>query len=354
LYSNYENAILYLQKNLRTRFVISDAGPRKEVLEIPEDVLREAVLNALVHRDYFDKGAGVSIEIYSDRIEVSNPGGLVAGLNPRDFGKKSLSRNPLLFGLVHRRGLVEKAGSGIARMRLAMGNAGLAEPEFEFDSFFTVVLKRPVLETTLKAAPKTTLKTTQKILGFLKENPRATREELAVAFGITVDGVKYHLSGLKKSGLLKRVGGRKSGSWVVVGGIEGDGGVFKLRYYCQGAGNEKSEEILSLLRKISEKHGVNFEVVDLSTNGKYDAARENEVYDEDFKPRAKLLKARTGVPVTRLRSRKARTYFVSIPGTLAVVRNGVVEWFALNDGSVAVFLEKVLNGGVSSIMELLR
>ena len=146
IYSNYESAILYLQKNLKTRYVIKDAGPRKEVLEIPEEVLREAILNAILHRDYFEKGACIMVEIYSDRIEISNPGGLVAGLKPKDFGKKSLSRNPLLFGLVHRMGLVEKVGSGIERMRLTMRNAGLKEPNFEFRTFFTVILKRPVWE----------------------------------------------------------------------------------------------------------------------------------------------------------------------------------------------------------------
>ena len=146
IYSNYENAILYLQKNLKTRYIIKNAGPRKEVLEIPEEVLREAVLNAILHRDYFEKGACIMVEIYSDRVEISNPGGLAAGLKPEDFGKKSLSRNPLLFGLVHRLGLVEKVGSGIERMRLTMKKDGLKEPDFEYRTFFTVILRRPIWE----------------------------------------------------------------------------------------------------------------------------------------------------------------------------------------------------------------
>jgi ATP-dependent DNA helicase RecG len=75
IYSNYENAIIYLQSKLNTEFIIK-SGPREEKLELPEEALREAVLNAIAHRDYFVSGANILVEIYSDRIEITNPGGL--------------------------------------------------------------------------------------------------------------------------------------------------------------------------------------------------------------------------------------------------------------------------------------
>ncbi|MBA3065194.1 helix-turn-helix domain-containing protein [bacterium] len=216
IYSNYESAILYLQKNLKTRYVIKDAGPRKEVLEIPEDVLRETVLNAILHRDYFEKGACIMVEIYSDRIEISNPGGLAAGLNPGDFGKKSLSRNPLLFGLVHRMGLVEKVGSGIERMRLAMGNAGLKEPKFEFGTFFTVILKRPAWEKDFtRKTPRKRPENTQKIIDAVLEKPAITRKELAQKLGLSQDSIKHHILILKRKGILKRIGPDKGGYWEI-------------------------------------------------------------------------------------------------------------------------------------------
>ncbi|PKM99123.1 MAG: transcriptional regulator [Elusimicrobia bacterium HGW-Elusimicrobia-2] len=221
IYSNYESAILYLQKNLKTRYVIKDAGPRKEVLEMPEEVLREAILNAILHRDYFEKGACVMVEIYSDRIEISNPGGLAGGLKPEDFGKKSLSRNPLLFGLVHRLGLVEKVGSGIERMRLAMGNAGLKEPVFEFGTFFTVKLKRSGQADTQKT-PRKHPENTQKIVGAILENPAITIKELARQLGLSQDSIKHHVLVLKKKGVIKRVGPDKGGHWEVIKAI-GDG-----------------------------------------------------------------------------------------------------------------------------------
>ena len=215
--SNYESTILYLQKNLKTRYFIKNAGPRKEVLEIPEEVLREAILNAILHRDYFEKGACIMVEIYSDRLEISNPGGLVAGLKPKDFGKKSLSRNPLLFGLVHRMGLVEKVGSGIERMRLAMRNVDLKEPNFEFGTFFTIMLKRPVWEEGLiQKTPRKHPENTQKIINAILEKPTITRKELAGKLGLSQDSIKHHMLILKKKGILKRIGPDKGGYWKIM------------------------------------------------------------------------------------------------------------------------------------------
>ncbi|MBI2136386.1 hypothetical protein HYU06_04905 [Candidatus Woesearchaeota archaeon] len=111
--SNYENAIKFLFRNLRLEYKIETAGPREEILEIPEDALREAVVNAMVHRDYNEKGANIQIDIFDDRVEISNPGGLVSAIKKKEFGKKSISRNPLLFSLFKSVDLVEKVGSGI-------------------------------------------------------------------------------------------------------------------------------------------------------------------------------------------------------------------------------------------------
>lgn len=115
---------------------------RKEILEIPKFVLREAVVNAVAHRDYFERGANVQVNIFDNRIEISNPGGLPKGLSPQNFGKHSVTRNSLVAALLHRCSYIEKAGTGIQRMRDGMKEAGLLEPTFEFSGFFTVILRR--------------------------------------------------------------------------------------------------------------------------------------------------------------------------------------------------------------------
>jgi ATP-dependent DNA helicase RecG len=144
LLSSIDQAMIFLKRHLPVRYEITGAPRRKEVLEIPEGALREAVINAVAHRDYFERGANVMVEIYDDRVEITNPGGLVKGLKPEDFGKKSVLRNPNIASLLHRVDYIEKMGTGIGRMRDTLRRAKLPPPKFEFDTFFTVTMRRPV------------------------------------------------------------------------------------------------------------------------------------------------------------------------------------------------------------------
>ena len=100
--------------------------------------LREAITNAVMHRDWFIEGANVFVQIFSDRIEVSSPGGLPLGMKQADLGHKSVRRNPIIADLYHRIGFIEKAGTGIQRMREESRELGYPEPKFNTDGFFTV------------------------------------------------------------------------------------------------------------------------------------------------------------------------------------------------------------------------
>jgi len=140
-----------------------------------------------------------------DRVEIINPRGLVKGMKYEDLGRKSSSRNNLLFGVMQRMKLVEKIGSGIKRMRELMQEYGLKAPFIETDEhWFTITFKRKEK------------KTTQKILELIKKNPHITRKELAGEINITEDGIKYHLEGLRKRGILRRIGPDKGGHWEVL------------------------------------------------------------------------------------------------------------------------------------------
>ena len=118
--------------------------------------------------------------------------------------------------------------------------------------------------------------------------------------------------------------------------------MFKLRYYCQKAGKE---EIRKILTEINKKHSIPSEISDLSRNGVYDPEKEKQVYERDFKPNAKVLKKRTGESITQLRSRKGRNYFISLPGTIAIIRNEGVEWYTLGDEEIIKSLNAVLDNG---------
>ncbi|MFA6401365.1 MAG: ATP-binding protein [Salinivirgaceae bacterium] len=127
---------------MNIRYEIEGSGPRIELWEIPETAFKEAIINALSHRDYYDKGACTTIELFSDRVEITNPGGLVSTINPHEFGTKSHSRNPLVFGLFERIHMVEQIGSVIGRIKKAMSEYKMAEPEFKTEGMFTVVFHR--------------------------------------------------------------------------------------------------------------------------------------------------------------------------------------------------------------------
>ncbi|MDR2791200.1 MAG: putative DNA binding domain-containing protein [Tannerellaceae bacterium] len=144
LYRQYTQAEAWIKDKLEVSYIISGTGPRKEVWEIPLTVFKEALINALSHRDYCEQGAVTMVEMYDDRIEISNPGGLLSGVKS-SFGWKSMTRNPLIFGLFTRMNLVEQVGSGVPRMREAMSEAGLPSPDFSDEGiFFTAVFRRPI------------------------------------------------------------------------------------------------------------------------------------------------------------------------------------------------------------------
>ena len=77
LYQQYLQSMAWLESKLQVAYKIEGAGPREEIWEIPLTVFKEAIINALSHRDYYEQGATITIEMFDDRVEVSNPGGLL-------------------------------------------------------------------------------------------------------------------------------------------------------------------------------------------------------------------------------------------------------------------------------------
>jgi ATP-dependent DNA helicase RecG len=99
----------------------------------PPVALREALTNALCHRDYAMPGGSVGIGIYDDRLEITSVGHLPFGLTPFDLKRPHTSQpwNPLMASVFFRRGLIEQWGRGTLRMLELTEEAGLLEPEFE-------------------------------------------------------------------------------------------------------------------------------------------------------------------------------------------------------------------------------
>lgn len=121
------------------------------------------------------------IEIFDDRVVISNPGGVPKGINKSKFGKISIARNPNIASLLQRANYIEKMGTGIARITNAMKNAGLPEPKFDIENFFMVTLLR---ESYINKKNKDSEQDSEqdKLLKFL-EKPR-TKKEISEFLGI--------------------------------------------------------------------------------------------------------------------------------------------------------------------------
>lgn len=218
LYQQFLQSMEWLKGKLDVRYDIEGAGskPRNELWEIPETVFKEAIINALAHRDYYEKGARITIEMFSDRVEISNPGGLVSGIPRNEFGKRSLSRNPLIFGLFERIRMVEQIGSGIIRMNDLMEEANLTPPEFAMDGMFTVTLRRPF--DFKKWVDRWVEKLTDnrvKILEEVHKDNRVTKKELEQKVGVSASAVDNNIYALKELGLIEREGSDRGGYWRI-------------------------------------------------------------------------------------------------------------------------------------------
>ncbi len=143
LLQNVDDALDFTKRNTRTAAKIVEFE-RVEKEEYPYEAIREAVLNAVMHRNYYLEDAPTHLNIFSDRIEIVSPGALPDGVTLENLGEISVPRNRLIADLVLRTGLIDKLGTGIKRMRTMMREHGLEEPKFEeLDEIFKVTLFGP-------------------------------------------------------------------------------------------------------------------------------------------------------------------------------------------------------------------
>ena len=242
----YDKTMSFLKANLHN---VQEEGASFNTLgklEIAEEVLEEVVQNALVHRDLL-RPAPIRLFVFDNRVEVISPGALAGGLTEEDIRNgKTYQRNPYMATFATNALYYKGIGSGIVRILVEY-------PEIRLENDvngkeFKVAIPRTIpngslkyRNTTQKDSLKdsnTILKTdvsTQKdslmdsntilkalepiqaeVLKYIMAHPQATREEIADSIdGISFGGVKFIIAKLQKKGLLKRVGGRKFGEWLV-------------------------------------------------------------------------------------------------------------------------------------------
>jgi ATP-dependent DNA helicase RecG len=170
------------------------------------------------------------VEIFENRLEFTNPGGLVKGLTPENFGKISMLRNPGIANLFQRIDYIEKMGTGIERIRLALKNADVPTVQYDFNPVYVMaVFPRPKEnweKTTQESGANMEKKLGEKlnknerlIMEKNLQHPPITIQELAKEIGISTTAIENNLSKLKGKGYLRRIGSDKHGRWEVIKGV---------------------------------------------------------------------------------------------------------------------------------------
>ena len=209
--------------NLSARF---DGLKRVDVYEIPPEVVRELIVNAVVHRTYVDGASSpVSVALYDDRLEVTSPGGLPRGMTvAKMLEGHSECRNKALAAAFAYMFFIENWGSGLLRVQRALKEAGLAPLEVQdFGTAIRLTVKRRMVvserdnrgdnrgDNPFAALPDEQ----RRICSLLRENPKISIRKMAELLGIRKNTLDRQLSALKAKGVLERVGGTR-GSWRVV------------------------------------------------------------------------------------------------------------------------------------------
>ena len=148
-----EEAVEFVRKNSRTKTIINENGQRADKPEYPIKAVREAILNALVHRDYsvHTENVPIRIEMYRDRMEIINSGGLYGRISIDALGKvRPETRNAALANMLELLRVTENRYSGIPTMRREFTEAGLPAPRFSaVHGEFTVVMKNGLYAETM-------------------------------------------------------------------------------------------------------------------------------------------------------------------------------------------------------------
>jgi len=217
LIGQVDEAMNFIKKYVSVRFVITGKPRRDEIWEYPLNALREAIINAIVHRDYTELGE-IQIEVYDDRIEIWNPGKLPLGIKIEDLYKedhKSIPRNKLTAQIFYDIGFIEKYGSGTIRMLELCKKSGIFLEFKEISNGFSVVFRKDIYtEDYLK---KLGLNERQiNAVKYVKEKNKITNNEYQKLFDVSRQTSTRELSNLTKRIIFRQVGVTGKGTFYTL------------------------------------------------------------------------------------------------------------------------------------------
>ena len=202
-----QGAIQFVRKNMRTKTIVNpDTGEREDRTDYPLLAVREALVNALVHRDYSIHTEGMPIQIlmFENRLEIRNPGGIYGRIKMDQLGKvQPDTRNPVLASALEVLGITENRYSGIPTIRRELEAYHLREPEFvEERGNFIVRFYKEILDRRQSVSEQQTEEVRNLVL-FCK-TPR-TRKEICEYLGLSSMSyaIQTHIMPLVEQGIIR-------------------------------------------------------------------------------------------------------------------------------------------------------
>ncbi len=190
---------------------------REETFEYPQFAVREALVNAICHRDYRLRGRRIEVRMFSDRLEVISPGGLPGFITVENIKDEHFSRNPRLVGGLFQWGYIEELGLGIDRMIEVMEQAGHSPPKFDARPYsFALALHNERKHPKLPEWARNTNHRQARALQYIRENGSiANREYRMLIQDVSAETLRLDLADMVEKGILVKVGAKKGTYYVL-------------------------------------------------------------------------------------------------------------------------------------------
>jgi len=218
LINQVDESMKFITRHISVRYEFEGKPKRKEVWEYPLEALREAVINAIVHRDY-TASSNVQVEIYDDRIEIWNPGRLLPGITIEDLYKKehkSLIRNKLIAQIFYDIGYIEKYGSGTIKIIELCKQNGIPLPDFrEINGGLSIIFRKDIF--TEEYLRNLGLNKRQiKAVMYAKEKGKITNKEYQELSVCSRNTATNDLRELIQKGVIRESGKKGAGAFYVI------------------------------------------------------------------------------------------------------------------------------------------
>lgn len=232
-----ETTVTFVQRNTRHGARITSIQ-RVDEDEYPPEAVRETLANACMHRDYLLSDASIRCHIFTNRIEIDNPGGLLPGVTVETLPMTNKQRNPKIAELLYHTGYAETQGTGIRRVLAAMHQAGRAAPNY-YNLGYSLFVTLPGPEATSQTTTSTSViqgsaqaaspsvlplnevplvglnRRQREFLVMLANTGRMTREDYERIFTISARTAKSDLKILQDRGFIERSGSGRASYYVL-------------------------------------------------------------------------------------------------------------------------------------------